>query len=715
MSRSELDALLRPRAVAFIGISPDPMKYSGRALQFLRRHGFTGPVYPVNPKYDEILGERCLKDASELPAGEVDLAFISLGSDRVVTAINTCAARRVRAAIVISSGFAEAGDEGAARQAALAAAAARHRIRVCGPNCVGVANVHDGIVVSFATAFERPALRPGNIGIVSQSGAFSTILIDSVLARGLGLSYVVSSGNEADLKSADYLDYLVEDARTKVILVYLEGLRDAERFLAVARRALERGKPIVLLKTGRSEPSRRAILSHSGSLAGEERAESAAFARAGVVSVPSLEAMLEVAMLLSRSGATDLRARSVGVVCIGSGGATGLAADLLDAARLSVPTLSVTARERLRDVLPPFVTPQNPLDVAGYSFDDEARIAGEALEILADEPFDALLAILPGLPHVDQCVEAVLRVREKHDKPLLTVLCGGPYTERGVARLTESPVAWSRDLERACRALSAASDYWTSRARALRPRSVPAQRARGSLPAGRTVLTERESKRILKAAGLCVSREVLVATAEEAVAAARALGFPVALKVQSPDLSHKSDIGGVVLDVRGEDDLRAEFARLRACVETRAPGATVHGYLVQEMITGGVEVFLGVRIDAEMGPVIAVGPGGVFVEVLERVAVDVGPIDRADAEALIDATPLGRLLRGVRGRPPAHRGAVVDAICNLATFAEQCRDQVQEIDVNPLIALGDRAIVVDALIVLRRDQARSRGERGSSD
>jgi len=693
---NDLRALFNPRAVAFVGVSPDPMKYAGRALTFLRKHGFAGPVFAVNPKYQEVLGAPCVRDTGELPAGEIDLAFVAVSADRVPGVIEECGRKGIGVAIVASSGFRESGAEGAKREEMLRRVAREAGVRICGPNCIGAANLLDGVVASFGTVFEKDVPR-GHIGVISQSGAFASNLVDSLRRRGLGISYMVSSGNEADVTTGEYLRFVAADERTRAVLVYMEGMRDPAAFLAAAGEALAAGKPVVLLKTGRTPASRRAILSHTGSLAGDQTVEAAAFERYGIVVVPSIDDMMEVAMLGARSPKAFAPGRDVGVVCIGSGGATSLASDLLEAAGLGIPAVSDSAIARLRKIMPPFVTPQNPLDVAGYSFDDEAELAGAALDTFgADTAFDKLLAVVPGLPHVERCLQAVGRVTAASTKPVLTVFVGGPYTDRGIQLALAASLPWSDDLERAGRAVAAATRFGEARARgpAAPPSSRPAP------PSGATVtLMEYEAKQLLAPYGIVTPRERLGRTLAEVVAAAQAIGYPVALKAQSASLPHKSDAGGVALWITNEQALRRAFRTMRGRLHEVAEDDAIAGYLVQEMAASGVEVFVGVKNDPTYGLTLLLGPGGIFVETMRDIAVGLLPTTAADVERLIARTALDRLFAGARGRKPVHRPAVIDAVLALSRFAVEHSDSLVDLDINPLIADDTRAVAVDALIV----------------
>lgn len=691
-----LRALFNPRAVAFVGVSPEPMKYAGRALSFLRKHGFGGPIFAVNPKYQEVLGVPCVKDTSELPAGEIDLAFVAVSADRVPGVIEECGRKGIGAAIVASSGFREAGADGARREETLRDIARKSGVRICGPNCIGSVNLVDDVVASFGTVFERDVPR-GHVGVISQSGAFASNLVDALRRRGLGITYMVSSGNEVDVSTGEYLRFVTRDERTRVVLVYMEGMRDSSAFLEAAGEALAAGKPVVLLKTGKTPTSRRAILSHTGSLVGDQDVEAAAFERYGIVVVPSIDDMMEVAMLGARGPKVFAPGRSVGVVCIGSGGATSLASDLLEAAGLHIPALSDAAAARLRELMPPFVTPQNPLDVAGYSFDDEADLAGAALDTFgADAAFSKLLAIVPGLPHVERCVQAVQRVTTESTKSVLTVFVGGPYTDRGIELALAAGLPWSDDLERAGRAVAAATRFGEVRARGpvTAPVSRPVSRAGSPV-----TLIEYQAKQLLAAYGVATPRERLGRTLEDVVAAAQAIGYPVALKVQSASLPHKSDAGGVVLGIANEEALRRAFPTMRERLRDVVDEDAIAGYLVQEMVLSGVEVFVGVKNDPTYGLTVLLGPGGIFVETIRDVAVGLLPTTAADVQRLVARTALDRLFAGVRGRRPVHRAAMIDTVLALSRFAVEHGDSLVDLDINPLIADDTRAVAVDALIV----------------
>lgn len=693
----DLHALFNPRAVAFIGVSPDPMKYAGRALAMLRQGGFSGSIFAVNPKYREVLGAPCVNDTSELPVGEIDLAFIAVSADRVPDVIAECGRKGIGAAIVASSGFRESGPEGAARESSLVRAARAAGVRVCGPNCIGTANVLDGVVTCFSNVFERE-VAGGNVGVISQSGSFATIITDSLRRRGLGVSHVVSSGNEADITAGEYLRFLVVDGRTRVVLVYIEGLRDPPTFLDAAGDALAAGIPVVVLKTGRTPASQRAILSHTGNLANDRAVEAAVFERHGIVQVSSIEDMVETAMLGARLQGAFACGSRVGVVCIGSGGSTSLAADILEREGLDIPPLPERTAAQLRVRLPPFVTPQNPLDVAGYSYEDEPELAGVALHSFAlDSTFDKMLAIVPGLPHIERCVRAVERVRANSEKPVLTVFGGGSYTEQGLALAETSSLPWSIDLERAARALKGAIRFAAARTSLpLPPRLPPLSQFTGA----NEMLSEHASRQLLLPYGIEVPREQLCHTFAEARAAAATIGYPVALKVQSTALSHKSDAGGVALGIEDESALQRAFKKMRDRLGKKLDDNAAEGYLVQEMVDG-VEVFLGVKNDPTFGPALLIGPGGIFVETMDDIAVWPLPVVAADLERLIAQTALERLFNGVRGRKPAHRPAVIAAALALGHYALVERDTVVEVDINPLVVNDRSAVAVDALVIRR--------------
>ncbi|MCX7380036.1 MAG: acetate--CoA ligase family protein [Alphaproteobacteria bacterium] len=692
---AELDALFRPRAVAFVGVSPDPMKYAGRALGFLRSHGFAGMIHAVNPRYTEVLGAPCVSAVDDLPVGTIDLAFVAVAAERVPGVIAACGRKGIGAAIVASSGFRETGPEGAAREAALLTTARAAGVRLCGPNCIGVANLLDRAVTCFGTTFEEP-VPEGGIGIISQSGAFASLIVDSLRRRGIGVSHMISSGNEADITTADCIRFMVADGRTRAILVYMEGLRDAADFLAAAGLARAAGIPVILLKTGRSPASRRAILSHTGSLAGAADIAASAFARHGIITVATIEDMVECAMLADRLPAAFTPGRGVGVVCIGSGGATSLAADLLEGDGLSVPAMAAATAITLRAAMPPFVTAQNPLDVAGYGYDDEADLAGVALDAFgADAGFDKLIAVIPGLPHVARCVAAVARVAAASPRPVLSVFVGGPYTDVGIGLARDAGLAWSSDLARAGRAMAAATRFGEAGTRAAPPPLVPGR------PAGYVTiaLAEHEAAARLAAAGVPMARSILCRNLAEARAAAAAIDYPIALKAQSVGLPHKSDAGAVALAIADEAALNAAFAAMAARLRATRPALRLDGYLVQAMAAGGVEVFVGIKADPEFGLCLLLGPGGVLVETMHDIAVAPLPREAADIEAMIDATALGRLLAGVRGRPPSDRKALVAAILSICRFAADNAGSLVELDINPLLAGPFGTCAVDALMI----------------
>lgn len=715
-SRRDLDRLLRPRSVAVVGASPNP-SFVSSILRNLLRHGYRGSVVAVNPRYDRVLDAPSYPSLLEIPH-DVDLAVVGVAHRLIPPLLEQCARKGVGAVDIVSSGFAEmGGDAGAARQADLAAWARRTGIPVGGPNCLGLMNATLGMV-ALPTVFER--LRPGAVGAVLQSGMMAPSVLVPLLARDIGLTIAVTTGNEADLEAADYIDALVADEATRIIACFTEQIRTPSRFLAACDRAAAAGKPIVMLKIGRSEGARRSALAHTGSLVGSDDVVAAVLRRLGVTRVRSVDELLEaVAAFHARKLP---RGAGVGAVSV-SGGAVGLLSDLAADCGVTFPPLPAETARHLAAVVPEFGSVGNPLDITGQGV-FQTQIMERALDALAEAgPLDVIVWGRPFPSRLDRQSPAgriLERAAEKHpevpflvlslvgghlhasqnaDLPMvepITALDGVPFLQGGEAGLKAIAAliryaAFQREREALARERGGRRAPADAAARA---------RARLAEAPGR-VLTEREGKAILALYGIATAREALARTAEEAVAAAGEIGYPVVLKVESAALPHKTEAGAVLLNVPDAEAVRAGFARVLANARRAAPPATLAGVLVQEMVGPGAEMIVGCRRDPQFGPVLACGLGGVLVEALRDAEILVPPVAASEVRAALARLRGYPVLEGVRGRGPADLDALVDAVLRFAELALDLGDRVREIDVNPLVVLpaglGVRA--VDCLIV----------------
>ena len=674
-------------------------------IESLDRVGFPGPIYPINPKHEKLFGRPCYASIADLPEG-VDVLAVGVNHTRVVEQMRIAAQRGVRSAVVFDGGFAERGDEGQRRQDELAAICREAGIALCGPNCMGVVNPHAQSMIYIQTLHD-PTLLGGNVGLISQSGSIAIALLAD--CRRFGFSHVISSGNEAVLKAVDFLDYLIDDQATKIIALFLESARETDRFVAALDRAAARGKPVVVLKVGRSERARRAITSHTGGLAGESRVFSAVLRAHRAIEVNELDEMVEV--LACCQGPRWPTGRRL-TVMTASGGLAELLLDQAIAAGLDLPPLTPAARVEMQGAIGVLSGDGNPLDAWGNG--DYTTNFPRAITLLAadptydvvtfcgdsfdDQPFgtpDRLLAyariLAEGAAHSTKPFyymttrsgifrKDVLAFLREHGIPLI----GG--TRQGLGAI-DRLAGWTQGPA----PLGAAASERTARLQTLLAGRV------------RPTIHEHDAKRMLAEVGLPVVQERLVTSLREAQTAASALGYPVVLKAVSDDIPHRSELGLVAVGLRDERELAEQWERMSRRLDQTKLREKLAGFLIQAMERDGLEVFAGVSVDRDWGPVLAFGTGGVLIETLADVALRTLPLRDGDAEAMIAETRAATLLAGVRGRPPGDVSALVSCLTVLADFAWAERDHVAEIDVNPIVVRerGKGCIVVDALIVPR--------------
>lgn len=691
--RAVFDRLLWPERIAIIGASSNPDAIGGRPLRLLRQLGYPGRVYPVNPRHETVGDVQAFPSIASVPE-PVDLAIVAVPATSVPAVLRECAAAGVGTAVVFSSGFADGGET--ALEAELASAAGEG-VRFLGPNSEGFCNVVGRVPAGFSPAIDPDRglreLRPGGIAIVSQSGGLGFALFHDGLRRGLGFSYVVSTGNETDLGALDVLEYALEDERTRVVLLFVEGFRQASRFPGLARRATELGKSLVVAKVGRSTAGRRAAASHTAHLVGRDAAYDAVFRRWGVARARDQEHAVDLAIAFSRA---PLPAGPRVAIVTASGGSGVWAADACEEEGLQVPVLSEGLQARLRELMPSYGAAANPVDVTAQIIQTAGGF-GPVLELLlASDEVDAIVLVTTLLsPERLADEEATLRgLLDGSGKPLVVYSYTQP-SEESVEVLSRLGLAWYTSGHRAARALRA---LWDRTRAVRRSASVAAPTdvaARGPVAEGAGLLLEFEAKQLLREWGLRTPAGRVARSPSEAAAVAAELGGPVALKLQSPAVLHKSDGGGVALGLSGEEAVSdAALAMLRAAPDA---SATV---LVEEMAEPGVEMLLGAVDDPDFGPLVTIGMGGVDVEVVPDVVTAPAPVSVAEArELLSDLRGYPRLLAH-RGRPAADVDAAAEALARLSELAAASAGAFREIDVNPLIvhAAGRGATVVDALL-----------------
>ena len=694
--------LLHADSVAVIGASEDRGKFGGRLIYNLLHHGFEGTVYPINPKRDTILGHKAYADISAVPAPP-DVAAVAVPAKGLIAALEGCITAGVKVAIVITGQLAETGEDGAKLQDEAVAMARAAGMRILGPNCLGAFNNPAGVCLSPSVTMSVEKLRPGRVGVASQSGALQTAMFIRAHDAGIGFSSAITLGNQADLELSDGFEYLVDDPDTDAILLYVEGLKDFERFKAAAKRAREKGKPVVAVKAGRTDAGAAMANSHTASLTGSYEAFAALCESLGIVVTDQPDTAVFCADALARWGAP--KAGGVAVAS-GSGGAAALAADAIDESSFHAARISAPAIRHLAEHLPIKKETAN-VDFGAYFRAFDPDVMSETLNAFADDPdVGALLMIMTPQPGMESLSAAMRRIGTEKGVPALLCNKAGTMVRDHVeaeALATGYPVYASLDdcyrvLEAlmAYKRLQEAADDGGDAA--LDTGAVDT--AAGHLSAG--LLTEPEAKSLLAAAGVPVTRELMAAGADAAVTAARDVGFPVVLKGVARGLIHKSDAGAVKLNLTDVAAVRSAYADIETAIAENAPDADFQGCLVTEMATGGVaEAFVGASWDPQHGPGVLVGAGGVFVEVLKDVKLAAAPVSRAKARQMIEGLQTFPLFDGARGRAKADVDALADIVHRVSLLADHLGPRLGELDINPVIvrAQVQGALAVDARAV----------------
>jgi acetyl coenzyme A synthetase (ADP forming)-like protein len=694
-----LDTFFNPQSVAVVGASRDPEKLGYAVLANLKDAGYPGPLYPVNPKADEILGFKAYPSVLEIP-DPVDLAVIVIPYRFVPAALEQCGQKGIPTVVVISAGFREAGREGLEREMELIEIAHKYKLRIIGPNCLGVIDTDTPLNATFAAG-----MPPGGpIAFMSQSGALGTAVLDMAMAGRIGFSKFASLGNKADVSEIDLLEAWGDDPASRVILIYVEGLPDGQKFIEVARR-VTRGKPVVAIKSGVTASGSRAVSSHTGSLAGSEAAYKAAFQQAGVIRATSMEGLFDYARALAYQPL--LKGDRIGIVT-NAGGPGILVTDALEHAGMGIAHLDPETTEALTGFLPGAASVGNPVDVLGDALADRYQRAARL--VLDDPNVDGLIVIVTpqAMTEIEKTAHAVGQMAQEADKPVLGCFMGEARIEAGVEALWQYSVPNYPFPERAAAALAAMSAYRRERERPVfepQPSEIcipVVHELFDSVRAdGRVSIGDAEAWEVLKCYGFTVPQSRLAETPEEAIEIAEEIGYPVVMKVASPDILHKTDVGGVKLNLGSAGDVRDAFDLIVYRAGRYVPGARIWGCQVQQMVSGGREVLVGMSRDPQFGPLVAFGLGGIYVEALKDVAFRVAPFSRQEANEMIREIRSYRLLEGVRGEPPADREAIVDALLRISQLVTDF-PEIVELDINPLMVFeeGRGAMAIDMRLVL---------------
>jgi acetate---CoA ligase (ADP-forming) len=689
-----LDALFKPRSIAVIGASADRRKNSGRPINFLKEHGYEGAVYPVNPKYEELLGWRCYPSISAVQ-DPVDLALIALPADQVLGAVDECGRMGVRNAIVISSGFGEIGPEGKQLEQDLLAIARRHGMRLCGPNSVGIINTRNHLVATFSQAVDGRNLTAGSLALISQSGNFGTFMIELALRRGIGVSHFISTGNESDLTFLDYLSYLVEDPDARVIAGYVEGLRDGTRLRSLGQAARAAGKYVVMLKVGRTGSGSRSAMSHTGAMVGDDKVYDTALKQAGILRVEHEEELLDVLPLLL--GKEKPAGRRVGIVSVSGGGAT-MMTDACEAEGLEVPILTSASQQALQRFIPPYGAIANPIDLTGQVLGMKGGI-GECLRIVYSDPaVDVVILFLGLMERLGiQVAEEILQVRADQTKPLVVSWVAGPsdpiaYLRREGVCVTTSPgIAAAKAAANLVRVVEWGSD------RVKATSSAPLSTARVDVGM-HGVLSGAEARDFLERLGIRVPARHVVTDSAAAVRAAELIGYPVALKLERPIIAHKTEAKAIRLNLLDAASVREAADSLMAIGRSYVSNGNTE-LLVETMAPAGTEFLLGMQRDPQFGAILSFGLGGVQTELFADVVTRVLPLNRGELASMCRMIRNQAVLDGFRGQPAPDLDAIISALVALASVDERYPD-VSLIEINPFIVgrVGQGGVAVDALI-----------------
>jgi acetate---CoA ligase (ADP-forming) len=688
-----------------VGVSNEPSRIGGQALKLLTDFGYAGRIYPVNPKYREVKNLRCFPDVAAVPQ-PCDVALIALSAPHVTAAIEQCGKAGIPYALVLAGGFSEVGAEGATLQAQLAAAASHAGVRVVGPNCLGLMNLKDQARIGFGGTMQLKTLKPGPLAMVTQSGGFGFGVVAMACHSGLGFNYVVSTGNEADLTALDWMADLIERPDVEIVVAFIEGIKDGRQLLRIGQRAIELGKPILVWKVGNTDIGRQAATSHTARMTAGYELFRAAFRGGGFIEIRDVDDLIDIAKAF-RVGKLP-EGNRIAVLTL-SGGAGVLLADRCIEHGLQLPSLTDATAARLREILVSFASAANPIDATAHGYNDNfASYARAIREVLADPNIDQVIARVPRGSAARPWSEGLVEALRDTTKPLILNWPTAPDDNGDVREyLEQNNVPCILAPGRAVRALAALTEFAQKRRDLERggagaPRAVPQQAL--DLPAGAGILGEARAKAALKRYGIPVVGELLLSPSEVEALTALPLAFPVAVKIESPDLPHKTEAGAVRLNVPDLAALKQAARDVVAAATKHCPEARIEGVLVQEMASG-LEVIVGAVDDPYFGPTVAFGLGGIFTELLHDVTHRFAPFDAKTARGMIEDIRGAALFKGYRGKPALDVAALADALARVSLVIADHADRIAEIDINPLfVREADKGVAAaDALIVLKQD------------
>jgi acyl-CoA synthetase (NDP forming) len=701
VSPERLREFFNPGSVALVGATEKSM-WSVITYNNLKALKFPGKIYPVNPNRDSVHGEKAYKSLLDIE-GPVDLAYVMVPTGQIMNVMREAASKKIRNLVVLTSGFREVGQEGAKLEEELHQFAIDNDQLILGPNGNGFVNF-SSMITPYGLQL-TPPLHKGPVGVILQSGALASAVLALAQARNIGFSFIVSMGNETMIDATDMIDYLIEDEETKVIALFLESIRYPAEFLRVARKAFERGKPIVALKIGRSEKSAHTAMAHTGSLVGNDSINDAVFRQLGVIRVNSLEDLLTTAGLLGYT--PPIPGRRMAAVTP-SGGACDILSDRSEDERIELPDFSPSTKAKLKEIVPNFSTVHNPLDVTGFILVDRTLLR-RSLEVVSRDPeFDFVLCLTepprvqpPDLEALHAQYRELANIVHQSPIPILLVMNTAlDITPFGKEIINQYNLHFVGGMEHGMTAIGKAvwwhEKYRNRHLKKADPRPLEAPRLTDAEARGEW--SEYKARNFLQANNIPVVPGKLAANAEEAAAAAKQFGFPVVLKIQSEDIPHKSDIGGVQLNLSTEDEVKEAYRVILENVRKHAPASRLDGVLVSPMRPSGTELLVGIVRDPLWGLVMAVGIGGVFVEIFKDSSLRVLPVDKDEVKTMLEELRGLPLLKGARGRMPADLDRVAEVIYQISRLALASGDQLEELEINPLWVRGDQAEALDALI-----------------
>lgn len=706
----DLKYFLSPRSIAIVGASAKFDSISGKPLRFLIEQGYEGKIYPVNPKYDELMGVKCYKSVLEIPE-HVDLALVAVNYKLVLPMLKQCVDKGVSFASVFASGFAESGAEGKEMQRQIGELARESGLGVCGPNCQGSLDLRTRAIGGFSASMGIKPLKTGPIGYVTQSGALGYSIFSLAQEMGVGFSFVASTGNEVDLHTLDLMEYMLEDAETKMVISYIEGIKDGKQFIRLADRALALGKPVVALKVGRSEVGQKAASSHTASLTGSDAVCDAFFRQKGIIRADDIEDMIDIAALMQRVPEIP-RGTGLGIITTSGGGGI-LVADAAEDVGIDIPDLGPETTAAIEKVIPAYGSALNPVDVTAQVI-NEADDFRKVLSIMLEHPkLDALVIVVTQITGESgrQMTRDIIRMSKESKKPIALawtageVLVGEFYEmlEEGEVQFYKSPVRAVKAMGRLMRYGAFRNALFSQDTVTMSsPITVSAKDQALALLSGTDkTLTEHQGKELFALYDIPVTQEEVATSADHAADIADRIGYPLAMKIDSPDILHKTEAGGLKLNLSSREDVVAAFNEIMANAKNYDASARLNGVLVQEMVVGGTEVIIGVNNDPQFGPTIMFGLGGIFVEILKDVSLRVAPLSRDEALSMIREIKGYKVLAGARGKAKCDVDAIADTLVKVSLMAMELDDRVAELDINPLLVLpeGKGVRVADALVI----------------